>query len=388
MKLQFNDPSVGTIFQSQNRTETFLPAKLPPTIQFSAGLATLLSNADAALGALSGAGDQLPNPALLINSYLNQEAVLSTRIEGTRASLAEVLRNEVDPGSGDDEPAIDILEVRNYVRALIVGIQAVQHRPLITLNLVKELHDVLMADVRGRLFSPGQFRTSQNFIGARGSTIAQATFVPPAPEKVMECLTNWEQFVNLPPVDMPVLVQCAIMHEQFETIHPFLDGNGRLGRVLIPLFLMIRGRLSQPLLYLSVYLERYRDDYIQSMQRLRSHGDYEGWLSFFLNGVEQIARQALDQAKRLLGLREELRQRMVNKPNAVLLIDSLFVSPYMTSGTAVDTLGVAPPTARRAIGELVSAGIVTEITQRERNRVYEATAIMAILNTEPTFSPE
>jgi Fic family protein len=358
--------------------DTFVPALLPPAISYNPGLVLALSKADTALSELSGVGRQLPNPHLLIAPYLRQEAVLSSRIEGTRASLSEMLLDEVDAIDGGAPGEAERQEVRNYIHAMEMGFQELRDGRPISLNLVKELHGVLMIDVRGKYSSPGQLRTIQNWIGPTDSDVTSAEYVPPPPELLMGLLTDWERFLNTSG-EMPDLIQCAIMHEQFEAIHPFLDGNGRMGRLLITLFLMERGRLSQPLLYLSSYIEPRRRTYNELLQRVRTDGDWDAWIRFFLDGVEQTARQAVRQTEQLMDLREEFRYRVRAKAKGLALVDHLFRNPYITAKRAQQFLGVSDPTARAAIAALVDASILDEFTARSWRRLYLSSPILEIL---------
>lgn len=370
----------GQIYRSMDGVDTFVPALLPPVIAYDPGLVLALSRADTALSELSGVGRQLPNPHLLIAPYLRQEAVLSSRIEGTRASLSEMLLDEVDEIDGDIAGDIERQEVRNYIRAMEVGLQELRDGRPISLNLVKELHALLMIDVRGKLSSPGRFRTIQNWIGASDSDIHSAEYVPPPPELLMDLLADWERFLNTSG-EMPDLIQCAILHEQFEAIHPFLDGNGRMGRLLTTLFLMERGRLSQPLLYLSSYIEPRRRDYYELLQRVRTDGDWESWIRFFLDGVEQTARQAVQQTNHLMDLREDFRYRVRAKARALALVDYLFRNPFITAKRAQVFLGVSDPTARAAIAVLVDVGILSDFMERPWRRLYVSSPILEILNS-------
>ena len=302
---------------------------------------------------------------------------MSSWIEGAQTNLSELLLDEVGAGEGDASEEADRLEVRNYIRAMEAGIFELGRGRPITLNLVKKLHAILMTGVRGRLKSPGEFCTVQNWIGS--PTIENAIYVPPPYEFLVECLDNWERFVNAHDV-MPDLIQCAILHEQFEAIHPFKDGNGRMGRLLIPLFLMERGRLSQPLLYLSSYIESRRSDYYDLLQGVRTDGDWDSWIRFFLAGVETTAVQAVQQTKRLMDLREEYRYLIREKPKALALVDYLFVNPYVTAMRARSYLKVSDPTARAAIGVLSQAGIVTEYGDRTWRKLYVSPQILDILS--------
>jgi Fic family protein len=333
-----------------------------------------LSRADAALSELSGLGSQLPNPHLLISPYLRQEAVLSSRIEGTQTSLSDLLIDELK-----EEPSSqgDVREVRNYVDALEFGIARLSEMPL-SLRLVREINGVLVEGVRGEYATPGEFRRTQNWIGRPGSTIETADYVPPPPEEMHEALKNWESFLH-DRETLPDLVQCALMHEQFEAIHPFLDGNGRVGRLLITLFLCERKRLSEPLLYLSAYFESNRAHYYDALQAVRAEGDWHGWLLYFLTGVDQAARWAATQAHDLVSIRERFRAELGTSARDLALLDELFRQPFVTVASASRILGVSNPTAAKAIGRLEGAGLLREITGRGWGRVFEAKPILEVL---------
>ncbi len=374
----FHAPQAGKVIQIPTGYLAFVPAPLPPAISYSQEMVMALSQADAALSELSGLGRHLPNPHLLIAPYIRREAVLSSRIEGTRTGMNELWLEDVEAEGKHPENA-DVQEVRNYIQALEYGIQRLAELPL-SLRLVREIHEKLMQGVRGEHATPGEFRRSQNWIGGAkeqrlaGSTLATAPYVPPPPDELAQALNNWEKFLHLRDV-FPDLIQCAVLHEHFEALHPFLDGNGRVGRLLISLFLIERERLSQPLLYLSSYFETNRQDYYDLLQRVRTHGEWEQWIIYFLNGVVETARQALEQTSRLMDLREVYRQALKDQPRALNLIDPLLQNPYLTAAKAEEILQVSPPTARKAIAVLAEAGIVEEITGREWGKVYLARAI-------------
>jgi len=372
----FRAPEAGRVIRARGGYHAFIPAPLPPKLTYDDDLVLALSQADAALSELSGLGRHLPNPHLLIAPYVRREAVLSSRIEGTTTSLGELLREEVAAGSARRDPD-DVREVRNYVRALEHGIPRLRSLPL-SLRLVRELHERLMRGVRGEYATPGEFRRSQNWIGVPRSTVETAVYVPPPPEHLMEVLGAWERFLQ-DRGRTPDLVQCALMHEKFEAIHPFLDGNGRVGRLLISLFLIERGRLSQPLLYLSAYFEEHRREYYDGLQRVRTDGDWTGWIRFFLAGVEQISREAVAQAGRLMDLRERWRARLADRPKTVQLVDALLVNPYMSVARAQRLLEVSNPTARQAVARLEKLGLLTEVTGRDWRRLYLAKPILRVL---------
>ena len=372
----FRSPEAGKVFKTPSGYHAFVPVPLPPDIQYDATFVLALSRADTALSELSGLGRLLSNPHLLINPYIHREAVLSSRIEGTKADLSDLWLDEVEAGIPDRDVA-DIQEVRNYITALEYGIQRLNELPL-SKRLTCEIHARLMQGVRGEQATPGEFRRTQNWIGSPGSTLANAQFVPPSPEEMLIALDNWETFIH-DRERFPDLIQCAIMHEQFEAIHPFLDGNGRVGRLLITMFLIERGRLSQPLLYLSQYFEAHRQEYYAALQRVRMEGDWIGWVLFFLEGVTLTARQVLHQASGLINLREKYHLQLRHKPKAVALLDELFINSYITVARAGELLQVSHPTARKTIESLQQNGLLEEITGRSWGRVYLARPILAVL---------
>lgn len=372
----FACPNAGRLVQTQDSAWSFVPAPLPPRIEYDGELVLALSQADAALAELSALGRQLPNPHLLIQPYMGREAVLSSRIEGTQASLSDIFLDEMQDESHSGEN--DVREVRNYIRALENGIERLRDLPL-SLRLVRELHMELMAGVRGFQKQPGEFRASQNFIGLPGCTLQTASFVPPTVPEMHAALHEWELFLHRRD-EFPDLIQCALMHVQFETIHPFLDGNGRIGRLLITLFLIERGRLSQPLLYLSAFIEAHKADYYSLLQRTRTHCEWRPWLVFFLNGVRTIAQDAARQAKELFDLREAYRQHLARHTNALTLLDALFLNPYLTARRAARILEKSDPTARLAISLLEEHGVLEEVSGREWGRFYVARPILEAID--------
>lgn len=379
----FKAPQAGRVVTTAQGYAAFVPAPLPPKIEYTPGLVLALSAADAALSELAGLGRILPNPRLLIAPYVRREAVLSSRIEGTQASLSDLLVDEA--GQPSDTPADDVQEVRNYVVALEYGIQRLQELPL-SLRLVCELHVRLMAGVRGQHATPGEFRRSQNWIGPAGSTPVTAPYVPPPPTEMKEALGDWEKFLHLRGT-LPELIQCGLMHEHFEALHPFLDGNGRVGRLLITLFLIERGRLGLPLLYLSEFIERHRAEYYFYLQAVRTHGDWAGWLLYFLNGVNWSARRAIRQAGQLIDLRERLRQQLAATPKALPLTDALFENPYLVPARIVQLTGVSDPTARTLLRKLTANGVLREVTGRQWGKLYVAHEVLAALD-DPGEDPQ
>lgn len=371
-KNDFHVAETGKVITTPKGYLAFIPAPLPPTIKYTHDVVLSLSRADAALSELSGLGKYLPNPHLLTNAYIRREAVLSSRIEGTRASLSDMWLEEFDPKEKESKDP-DLHEVNNYVVAMEFGIQRLVELPL-SLRLIREIHEKLMKGVRGDHATPGEFRRSQNWIGPAGSTLSNATYVPPPPEEMKACLANWEGFLQNRN-QFPELIQCALLHEQFEAIHPFLDGNGRVGRLLITLFLIERGRLTQPLLYLSAYFESHRQEYYTYLQKVKTDGDWNNWILFFLNGVTETAQQAARQANQITALRERYLKEFRETPKAVALIDPLFQNPYMTIARATQLLNITHPTARQVIKALEDTGVLQEVTGREWGRIYKANEI-------------
>ena len=373
----YTNLAVGRVVKHATGYHAFVPSPLPPKIEIDASLMVDLSRADAALGELNGLARLLPNPHLLIAPLMRREAVSSSRIEGTRASLSDVLLDEAETES--PSPSADIGEVRNYITALEHGLERLRTGGLpLSSRLVREMHERLMHGVRGEHATPGEFRRSQNWIGPAGSSPVTAPYVPPPPEELPELLSNWEKFLHERDT-LPDLVQCAIMHEQFEAIHPFLDGNGRIGRLLVTLFLIERQRLTQPALYLSDYIEAHRQDYYDLLQRVRTHGDWASWLRFFLSCVTATARDAAERAGRIMDLREKYRGIVVDHAAGTALVDRLFVNPYLTVARAMSVLSVTHPTASRAIVTLEKAGILKEVSGRRRGRIFLATEILDAL---------
>jgi Fic family protein len=368
----YRNPMAGQIVRAIGGHEAFVPALLPPVVEYDAELVLTLSKADAALSELSGLGRHLPNPHLLINPYMHREAVLSSRIEGTIANLSDVLLDEIEDVGPSGDTARQ--EVRNYVSALEYGLRRLADRP-VSLNLVRDMHRILLSGVRGQHGIPGEFRRTQNWLGPPNCALENAEYVPPPPEVLQELLADWERFIHVRD-EMPDLVQCAIIHEQFEAIHPFIDGNGRLGRLLVPLFLIERGRLSQPLLYLSAFIEDHRQEYYDYLQGVRTDGDWRSWIMFFLQGVTESAKEGVQQAGELMDLRETYRSRLSGRARALALLDELFINPFVTVARAAERLGVSKPTATQAIDLLVQNGMLQEITGRPWRRVYAALPIM------------
>ena len=379
----YRSPESGRVIKTLAGYWAFIPAKPPPKISYDPSLILLLSQADSALSELSGLGAVVPNPDLLIAPYVKREAVASSRIEGTRADLSDLLLDEIEPKR--TPPGSDVYEIRNYVAALNLGMRKLKNLPLAG-RLVKEMHFVLMQGVRGKGMTPGEFRRSQNWIGPPGSTLSDATYVPPPPQEMHECLKYWERFVH-DRGSLPDLIQCAIVHEHFEAIHPFLDGNGRIGRLIIALFLMERNRLSKPLLYLSAYIERHKREYYDLLQRIRTDGDWTNWIRYFLTAVRDTARSAIGQSQTILAVRDRYRAKLSKSHRALSLLDTLFINPYTTVTRAAYDLGVTPPTAQKTIDQLVRVKMLKEATGRVWGRYWLAPPILHVVN-EPSKSFE
>lgn len=372
----------GRLVDTGLGVQAFVPNPLPAEIDYRPELVETLAQAEADLGRLRGVGDQLANPSLLIVPYMRREAVLSSRIEGTQSTLSDLFLFEVGPDEPTRHP--DVREVNNYVRAMTEGIAGLDRLPL-SLRLVRNLHSILMQGVRGEGHTPGEFRRHQNYIGAQDTPIQRATFVPPPVPEMKEALDAWEKFLHVRQ-NVPVLVQCAMLHFQFEAIHPFADGNGRVGRLLITLFLCERGRLMLPLLYLSAFFERYRAEYYDRLLAVSQEGDWEGWVDFFLRGVSSQSRAGVEQAGRILKshqtYRERLQQSRATGPTLATL-DRLFQNPYTTVRKVTELTGTTAATAQRIIDRLLQVQIVKEVTGQRWGRVFCAVDLLCMLESSP-----
>lgn len=373
----FTDRAWGELTRTLDGDLAFVPAPAPRALDLSDEAVALLDGASNSLGLLAGMGRRLPNPHLLIASYLRREAVLSSRIEGTVTSLSDIYAFEAEQPALIEAP--DVQEVRNYVLAYEYGLGRLKTLPL-SPRFIRELHERLMAGVRGGGLQPGEFRTYQNWIG--GATAREAVYVPPPPEPMRELLDDFERLLH-DRAHRP-LVQAAVVHHQFEAIHPFGDGNGRVGRLLVLLFLAERGLLPQPLLFLSAFFERTRSTYYDLLLRVSTHGDWDAWLRYFLEGVRAQASEAADLADRLLALHARYRQELQRSrttANALALVDQLFINPIVSASSVQRALGVSAPTARAAIRALEERGIVREITGRSWGRVFHANEIFRLLRS-------
>lgn len=360
----------------------FVPNPLPPDppLQLTDELHDGLERANRALGRLDGVATLLPDPALFLYLYVRKEAVLSSQIEGTQSSFSELLLYESTDVPG--LPVDDVHEVSRYVAAMSHGLERLRAGFPLSLRLLREIHGVLMSNGRGSEQTPGEFRRTQNWIG--GTRPGNAVYVPPSQESVLDHLGKLELFLHDQPVRTPTLIKAALAHVQFETIHPFLDGNGRLGRLLITFLLCAEGALSQPLLYLSLYLKQNRSQYYDLLQRVRMDGDWEEWLRFFLLGVETTAEQAASTARRILAIFERDRSRCetVGRSAGTVLRIHHFTrrNPIFTLGGVVKELKMSFPTATAGIRTLEKLGMIREVTGRERDRVYTYSEYLALLN--------
>lgn len=364
------------------RIRAFVPHALPPSPPppIRGADLDLYERANRALGRLDGLGSVIPDVGVFVYAYVRREAVLSSEIEGTQSSLSDLLRHEV--GADVPVPDADVAEVSNYVRALDHGLQRLRADGFpVSLRLIREVHEVLLRGTRGEDKAPGQFRRTQNWIG--GATPESAVFVPPPPDRLDACLDAFERFLHTS--DTPVLLKAAMMHAQFETIHPFRDGNGRVGRLLITLLLCETGALYEPLLYLSLYFKSNRSEYYDRLQRVRTEGAWLEWIRFFLHGVRETADQAVATARRLLALfgndagniEHELGQRA---GNALRVHEALKRRGFLTSAEAVSQTGLTAPTVNALLKELVTLNIAAEITGRKRDRIYAYPAMIDALN--------
>ena len=357
----------------------FVPNPLPPPLELTWHLAKVNSEADRALSELAGVARTLPNPHLLINPFIRREAVLSSRIEGTQASLSDLLFFEAS-GEARHRPP-DVREVFNYVKALEYGLECLNTLP-VSLRLIREMHRLLMEGVRGEEMTRGEFRQRQNWIGPPGCTLMEATFVPPPVAEMHEALDQFEKYLHARS-DLPPLIRLALVHYQFEAIHPFLDGNGRIGRLMLTLLLCAEGFLPQPLLYLSAYFERRRQEYYDLLSAVSRTGAWGGWVNFFLEGVAEQSRDAIRRSSRLLDLWKSYRKTLQGvraSSLALQLVDGLFSFPATTIAKAAKRLDVTYPSAQLNVGKLVEHGILREGTGRRRNRVFIAREILRIID--------
>ncbi len=368
--------------------KAFLPNRLPPNppVQLDTEMVQLLSLAERELGRLDGASGILPNVDLFVAMYVNKEAVLSSQIEGTQASLIDVLAFEADAAIPENPQ--DIEEVVNYIKALNYGLQRLNTLPL-SLRLIREIHSLLLSGVRGADRKPGEFRTSQNWIGHLGGSIATAKFVPPAPGDMNIALGELETFIHRQEA-LPILLKVGLIHAQFETIHPFLDGNGRIGRLLITFLLCHEGILRKPLLYLSTFFKLHRLEYYSHLQNVRDNGDWESWLKFFLQGVIEVAKEATDTARNIVQLRESHRN-IISKHisrsagNAYQLLEHLYERPIITANNVMKITGLTYSNANNLLTKFQENGLLNQMDKYQRNRRFIYSSYLALFVGKQEF---
>jgi Fic family protein len=377
----FHSREVGHVILTPKGYYAFLPAPLPPALDWSLSLVSALSEAERDLSRLATLAGAFPFPRLLVQPFMRREAVLSSRIEGTRATLAELYAYESAQLSFL-EPDSDVREVHNYVKALDYGLERLKTLP-ISLRLIRELHEKLMRGVRGGNLTPGEFRHTQNWIGPAGSTIMTATYVPPPVDEMNQALSDLEKFIHAS-TDIPALARAAMIHYQFEAIHPFLDGNGRVGRLLMALLLAEWNILPQPLLNLSVYFERYRQEYYDHLLVVSQRDDWDAWLRFFLRGVSAQSRDSITRMERLGSIRAKYQPLVESEKNSermAAVVDFLFGRPIFSAKQLAEGLEMPFKTSRQYIEKLVQAGILREITGYARNQIYRADEVFSAIDS-------
>lgn len=360
----------GSLLRQPTDYIAFIPKGLPPDpeICYDQELINLLSTADRELGRLDGITQILPNPDLFVAMYVKKEAVLSSQIEGTQASLIDLLDDEDSREKGKEK---HIEEVVNYVGAMNFGLDRLQTLP-ICLRLIKEIHEILLSGVRGSERNLGEFRTSQNWIGPQGCNLSNATFVPPPHEEMLKSMNDLELFIHDDDT-IPALIKIGLIHAQFETIHPFLDGNGRMGRLLITFWLCHQKILSKPLLYLSYYFKRNRAEYYDRLMDIRLKGDWESWLKFFLKGIASVSDESINTAKRIIAMKDHhtniINQNLRNASNGLKLLDQLFEHPIITINKVSALLSISYPTANTLVNQFCELNILEDPDQ-QRNKKF------------------
>jgi Fic family protein len=357
--------------------QAFIPAPLPPAIEMDLDLVRALSAADRAIGELAGLGRNMPNPRLFIRPFMTREAVLSSRIEGTQADIEDVYAFE----AGHPEHHSDVQEVANYVHALEYGLDRISTLP-ISLRLMREMHARLMRGVRGEYATPGEFRTSQNWIGRGGDPLSRAVFVPPPPHEMRAALGSLEMYLHAED-QYPPLIRIGLIHYHFEAIHPFVDGNGRIGRLLISLLLVHWGLLPLPLLYLSAYFERNRETYYALLLAVSERGAWKEWLTFFMAGIAEQAQDAIHRARKLQDLQVQWRNQMTAAHASTMLlrlVDTLFESPFLTIPQAAEVLDMTYQGANRNVEKLVSAGILRRLSPNQHHKFFVADRILRVVS--------
>lgn len=379
-KSDFSEQAPGRVIRTLKGYFAFIPAPLPPDIAWSNQLLSALSRADRSLARLAEVGNAFPLPHVVVRPFVRKEAVLSSQIEGTRTTFKELLSYEAGQLSMFRETD-DLREVQNYVQALDYGLERLETLPL-SVRLVREIHEILMRGVRGEVMTPGELRRSQNWIGRPGATLDAARYVPPPPDEILDCLSDLEKFIH-EDSELPPLLRIGMIHYQFEAIHPFLDGNGRVGRLMVTFLLVAWGLISQPLLYLSNFIEINRQEYYDRLLAVSQKGAWEAWLMYFLDGVHSQAEDASMRIARLESLRSQYRGRfagMRSRQALEVLADYLIGSPITSITQAQEALNIGSyQMIQRNIEKLEKLGIVREVTGNKRNRVYQAVEILKIL---------
>jgi len=385
-----SNPRAGIYVQQPAGYRAFIPNPLPPdpALAIDPNMQVLLSEADRALGRLDGSIQTLPHPDLFVFMYVRKEAVLSSQLEGTQSSLQDVLTAEAQILAPDRPRDVD--EVVNYVKAMNYGLERLKDLP-VSVRLIREIHEILLLGVRGRHLTPGAIRTSQNWIGPAGCALQQATFVPPPPHEVAQHLADLERFLHAD-TPLPTLVRIALAHVQFETIHPFLDGNGRVGRLLITFLLCQQHVLLKPVLYLSHYFKQHRQAYYERLQAVRDRGAWEDWLTFFLRGVVEVSRQATDTARHILTLRERHRSTITEHfgraaGNGHRVLEHLYEHPIVSVNEVQALIGTTYSAANTLVSKFVDSGILNEITGQARNRKFLYQSYVSLFRDD-TGEPE
>jgi len=376
MNMDIIQSPTGQIIKFPSGYRAFVPNPLPPTFQWNNQIVGALSRADFLLGKLAREGGKLPNPHLLMRPFITREAVLSSKIEGTQATIGEILA--ANAGVSVKRNPEDLQEVQNYIAALDYGIRRLDNLPL-SLRLIKEIHHHLMQGVRGSHATPGEFRRSQNWIGTPGCTLNTAKFVPPSPDHLMDCLGELEKFLH--DRQLPPLIHTALCHYQFEAIHPFLDGNGRIGRLLIILLLIEQKMLPTPILYLSAFFEATRDEYYRQLYNVSARGTWHEWLVYFLNGISVQTEDVLSRTERINELLNKWKLRVASSTSnvPVLIVEHFAMNPYLTTNKVAEELQIAYSTAQRGIQKLEEAKIIKKTNSGKRDKIYCAIEILTIL---------
>jgi len=378
---KFKQSSSGKCIKTLTGYWAYIPNPLPPKINYSRDFVFLLSEGDRLLGELSGIGRLIPNPYLLIAPYIRREAISSSRIEGTQASLNDLFLFEA--GKIEKLKMSDVHEVKNYIKAMEYGLNSLKNLP-ISVKLIRKIHKILMEGVRGNYATPGEIRHSQNWIGPSGCLLNESTYTPPPVEEMLLSLSDWEKYLNLN-LNEPPLIQCALMHYQFEAIHPFLDGNGRIGRLLITFFLCKRGYLSQPLLYLSAFFDRFREEYYSKLLTVSQKGDWQEWIKYFLRGVINQSNDAISDAKKILTLYNEYKN-MLEKTKKIpessrKLIEEIFLNPLLSISGLSKKWDMPFNSVKTGVLRLVKIGILSELSGRKRDKLFVATKLMKLLTS-------